>query len=634
MEYHEKKRSLAPIIAIISALAAVLLVAAAYCGLCYWVRDNGCLLPNTTAQDATGEIVVDLSKMPRNEAVQLMTEHMEDHLEQRSVTIRYLDGKSETLPGDLLVVDPVSPIDYGMAYKAYQPFLRLGALWMGWLEDPVELSLSAAELTLAGVEEAERIAQKIADEVYVAPTGYSCEMDEIGENVIVTHGTEGRELDAEALAATLQRALLDGERELEAEYITIPTNYINSQMVYNLVFTPPVDPVLQEDGSISLPVDGVTIDTETAQAAMDAVGPGESCAIPLIFVPADFSTCQDLLYQDVLAENVSELSNSAPRTFNVNRTAEFCNNSVLLPGEVFSYLGKIGNPSEKNGYQIATGYVNGQTVPMAGGGSCQASSAIYYCTVYADLEIVNRANHQFSVDYVPYGLDATVYYPGLDFQFRNNTPFPIKITARVEGKYLYVQILGTKTNDNYVKVETEVLSETPWEVVYRPDETVAIGRTKTSVTAYTGVKVRTYRCVYDGNGNLLSRTRENTSTYSKRDKVLLFNPADAAKYGVNPDGTPLYVYSLTTRWVDENGNALAQQEVKEALKTGSAYSTQKKEFEGYTFVKTTGSATSGVMTKSHTVTYVYRQDPVVVEEPTPVDATPVTGGDSVPSEGV
>ena len=627
MENQEKtKRNLAPVIAIISALVVLILVAGAYCGLCRWVRDNGCLLPNTVAQDATGTIVVDLSKMSQGDAVRLMTQHMDDHLEQRSVTIHYADGKSEVLPGNLLVVDPVSPINYGMAYKAYQPFLKLGALWMGWLEDPIELSLSAAELTLAGIEEAERIAQEIADEVYIAPTNYSCELDEAGENVIVTHGTEGRELDAEALAATLQRALLDGERELEAEYITIPTNYINSQMVYNLVFTPPVDPMLLEDGSISLPVDGVTIDADAAQAAMDAVGPGESCTIPLVFVPADFSTCQDILYQDVLAENVSELSNSAPRTFNVNRTAEFCNNSIILPGEVFSYLGKIGNPSEKNGYQVATGYVNGQTVPMAGGGSCQASSAIYYCTVYADLEIVNRANHQFSVDYVPYGLDATVYYPSLDFQFRNNTPFPIKITARVEGKYLYVQILGTKTNDNYVEVETEVLSETPWEVVYQPDETVAIGRTKTSVTAYTGIKVRTYRCVYDGAGNLISRTRENTSTYSKRDKVLLFNPADAAKYGVNPDGTQLYVYSLTTRWVDENGNALAQQEVKEALKTGSAYSTQQKEFEGYTFVKTTGSATSGVMTKSHTVTYVYRQNPVEVEEPVdpvdPVDPMP------------
>lgn len=638
MEKRERRRGIpAPVIAIIAAVVIAILVIAAYCGLCDWVRDNGCLLPNTTAQDATGTITVDLSKMTRNDAVQLMTQHMDAHLAERSVTIHYVDGKSETLPGTLLVVDPISPIDYGMAYKAYQPFLRLGALWMGWVEDPVELSLSAAVLTQAGVAEAERIAQKIADEVYIAPVGYTCELDEENACVRVAHGTVGRELDSAALAATLQQALLDGERSLEAEYITIPTDYINSQMIYNMVYKPAVDPMLQADGSLSLPVDGVTIDAEAAQATLDAIGPGESCEIPLAFFPADFSTCQDILYQDVLAENVSELSNSEPRTFNVNRTAEFCNGSIILPGEEFSYLGKIGNPSEKNGYAVATGYQNGLTVPMAGGGSCQASSAIYYCAVYANLEIVTRANHRFAVDYMPAGLDATVYYPSLDFVFRNNTPFPIKVMAHVEGKHLYVQILGTKTDGTYVEVESEVLSVTPWEVIYKPDATVAQGRTKTEVGAYTGTKVKTYRCVYSADGKLISRTLENTSNYSKRDRVLLFNPADAEKYGVNPDGTPLYVYSLTTRWVDEDGNALAPEVVQAAMKTGCAYSTEQKEFEGYTFLKSTGSNPSGVMTKNRTVTYVYSKDsveepvpdPIPVPEPSP---EPAPSEEPVPSE--
>lgn len=624
MEKKEKRRGIpAPVIAVIAALVVVILMIAAYCGFCKWVQGNGCLLPNTTAQDATGTVTVDLSKKTRDEAVEVMTYFMENHLAARGVTITY-DGGSETLPGTLLEVDPVSPIDYGMAYKAYQPFLRLGALWLGWAEDPIELSLSAAVLTKDGVEEASRIARDIAEKVYIAPVGYICEVDEESGLVTVTHGTVGRELDADALAATLQQALLDGQRELQAEYIAIPTDTITGQMIYDMVYSAPQDPMLQADGSLSLPVDGVSIDLEEAQATLDATAPGETCTIAMVYTPADFSTCQDILYQDVLAENVSELSSSATRTFNVNRTAEFCNESILLPGQVFSYLEKIGNPSEANGYQVATGYKDGQTVPMAGGGSCQASSAIYYCAVYANLEIVSRANHRFTVGYVPDGLDATVYYPSLDFQFRNNTPFPIKILSHVEGNYLYVQILGTKTDGTYVKTETEVLSVTPWEVVYQPDETVSRGSTKTSVTAYTGTKVKVYRCVYAANGTLLSRTLENTSSYSKRDKVLLFNPADAEKYGVNPDGTPLYVYSLTVKWVDEDGNALAPELVQSAMKTGCAYSTEKKEFEGYTFKKTTGSAVSGVMTTNRTVTYVYSRDYVPEPDPEPAPSEEVS----------
>lgn len=43
-----------------------------------------------------------------------------------------------------------------------------------------------------------------------------------------------------------------------------------------------------------------------------------------------------------------------------------------------------------------------------------------------------------------------------------------------------------------------------------------------------------YRCVYDGDGTLISRTFENTSTYAYRDKVIAVSPADAAQYGLAP----------------------------------------------------------------------------------------------------
>ena len=57
--------------------------------------------------------------------------------------------------------------------------------------------------------------------------------------------------------------------------------------------------------------------------------------------PTDFSTCQDLLYQDVLSENVSTLDGVHERSFNVARTAEFCNETVIMPGQIFSYLNTI-----------------------------------------------------------------------------------------------------------------------------------------------------------------------------------------------------------------------------------------------------------------------------------------------------
>ena len=540
-ETKTKRRVPVIVIILIILLAILILAAGAYCGLCKWVRDNGRLLPGVTAHDATGEVSMDMSKMLAPDAVLAMGKKMSQYLSQRVVTVNY-DGGSVSIDGRYLSVDPQAPVDLAVAHKSSQHFLRLGALWLGVIEDPISLSLAAAVLTDEGAAEAERLAEFVADEVYIAPVDYTCELDENAENVLVTQGSEGRRLNADKLADAMKHVLLLGGASLEAEYITLPAKFIDVQMIYDMVYKAPVDPILLEDGKLSLPEKGVTIDVEAAQTTLDETAPGGECVIPLVFVEPDFATCQDILYRDVLAENTSSMDGVADRSFNVRRAAELCNEVVIMPGEVFSYLGTVWNRDVVNSYKMSTGYANGQTVDMYGGGICQVSSAIYYYTVYSNLEIVRRANHAFLVTYVPKGLDATVYSPSLDFKFRNNTPYPIKIITSSEesdwGK-VNIKILGTKNDDTYVEPEIIELYSTPWTTVYKPDETIPVGTTKVDVTPYTGYAVDVYRCVYDGDGNLISRTYENFSKYAKRDKVILFNPADAERLGLNPDGTPL-----------------------------------------------------------------------------------------------
>ena len=543
METTETKRKIpAVLIAVIAAVVVVAIVIGAYCGFCNWVKNNGRLMPGTVAHDATGEVTVDLSKMFAEDAVLAMQKQMDEHLAQRVVTIHYGDGQSMSLDGTYLEVDPRSPVEYGMTYKEELPFLSFGALWLGMIESKLDLSLAAAKLTMEGALEAERIAETVAESVYIAPIDYTFEVDEAKENVMAVQGVDGRMLDAEALAAALKRTLLEGSAELEAEYIVLPAQRVTGQMIYDAVYEAPIDPYRLDDGTITRPVDGVSIDAELAQQALDASAPGEVCTMPLIYTMPDFSTCQDILFQDVLAENTSPLDGVAERSFNVRRAAELCNEVVIMPGEVFSYLGTTWNDAVKNTYQMSTGYADGQTVDMYGGGICQVSSAIYYCTVYANLETVWRANHAFLVTYVPKGLDATVYNPTLDYRFRNNTPYPIKIVTSAEGGNagtVTVKILGTKTDDSYVEPEIIELYKTPWQTVYKPDKSIPVGTTKVSVTPYTGYAVDVYRCVYNGDGTLRSRTYENFSRYAKRDKVILFNPEDAERLGLNPDGTPL-----------------------------------------------------------------------------------------------
>lgn len=539
-EPEKKQQSKGPAIAAVLIVAVAAVLVGAYCGLCSWVQGNGRLLPGSVAESGNGAVTLDLGKLSRDEAAAQLGQAMDDHLQQRTLTLLYGEGRTLVLTGDLLASDPDAAADYGMSVKSSQPFLKLGLMWLGVWREEIPLSLYASSFTEEGEEEARRLIQELADEVYVAPVDFTYEVVE--DAVEVTLGVDGKQVDPDALLAAVLEALAAGQEELTVVTEPAPVEELTGAMLSELVHTEPQAPALKADGTITPAVVGISLDAAEAQAILDTVGPGESCSIPVTLTQPELTGTEDFLYQDLLASCITNLDGVANRSFNVNRTAEFCNNTIIMPGEVFSYLNAIGDPSVANGYKTSTGYQNGLTVEMEGGGACQVSSSLYYCAVYANLEIVLRANHAFSVGYVPNGLDATVYYPSLDFKFRNNTEYPIKIVAYTDGRAagkVTVQIYGTKTDDTYVVPERHTLSTTPWETVYKPDASIPQGTTKVDVTPYTGYVVETYRCVYDGNGNLISRTFENKSTYAKRDKVILFNPADAASLGLTPEGQPL-----------------------------------------------------------------------------------------------
>ena len=118
------------------------------------------------------------------------------------------------------------------------------------------------------------------------------------------------------------------------------------------------------------------------------------------------------------------------------------------------------------------------------------------------------------------GMDATVSWGGPDFKFKNNTDYPIKIVASYANSKLTFQILGTKVSDFKVEITTETLSVISPNVQEVPDATLAAGTTVVEDKGHTGYKVQSYRSVYDGAGNLISKTEEAYSSYRMTDKVV------------------------------------------------------------------------------------------------------------------
>ncbi len=108
------------------------------------------------------------------------------------------------------------------------------------------------------------------------------------------------------------------------------------------------------------------------------------------------------------------------RTTNLKLAASKINETILSPGEEFSYNAIVGERTIAAGYKEAKVYSNGQVVDGLGGGICQISTTLFNAALYANLEITEIHNHQFVPSYVGAGRDATVVYGSKDFKFKNS----------------------------------------------------------------------------------------------------------------------------------------------------------------------------------------------------------------------
>ena len=117
---------------------------------------------------------------------------------------------------------------------------------------------------------------------------------------------------------------------------------------------------------------------------------------------------------------------------------------LIGPDDTFSFNTALGNVGPKEGYLPELVIKKGGTIPEYGGGLCQVSTTAFRGAVLTGLEITERKNHAYAVQYyAPQGTDATIYPPHPDLSFKNNTPAYILIQTRIKGNKLYFDFYGS-----------------------------------------------------------------------------------------------------------------------------------------------------------------------------------------------
>ncbi|WP_446211822.1 VanW family protein [Micromonospora sp. IBSANI012] len=143
---------------------------------------------------------------------------------------------------------------------------------------------------------------------------------------------------------------------------------------------------------------------------------------------------------------------SSPRSQNIVQAAKDVDGTVVKPGETFSLNGHTGERGYDQGYKDAPVIVNGKLVPGVGGGVSQFTTTLFNASYYAGLEDVEHKPHSFYFSRYPAVIESTIFWPDLDFKFRNNTPHGVLIDTSYTSSTITVSIWSTKIYDS-VKTE-------------------------------------------------------------------------------------------------------------------------------------------------------------------------------------
>lgn len=166
--------------------------------------------------------------------------------------------------------------------------------------------------------------------------------------------------------------------------------------------------------------------------------------VPDIWAPHLTTEKAQLITTTKLAEGTTSLKGSNDdRVANVKRALEPFRAMAVAPGEQVSFNKVVGKRTKANRFKEAQEFLDGQVTTGVGGGTCQASTALYKPLVEAGFQIDQRYEHSMTVAYVRAGYDATVTDDGRkDLVFTNISEYPMYIYAYCDSTQTRVVIYG------------------------------------------------------------------------------------------------------------------------------------------------------------------------------------------------
>ncbi len=468
---------------------------------------------------------IEIGGLTREEAQVRLDEGFKTIDTKRNITFVCGENSKEMLLSDIVVgID--SPRTAETAFDIGRSdgfFGKGGAMLSSWFE-----KTQAPIFAKADNELIETLIAEVAGDAEVPMTEATYEIE--GSNLTIIKGNPGMMVSRKKLLTVIGDALLDPEiKKIELKVELTEPKTLELEALYAELTQPIVDATYSMvDGKVVVIPEkgGITVDKGLLKSALES---GEQRCTITVDVPSYQATAKELealLFRDVIGKYSSDFyTSSQARAANVELTASRINGYILMPGDVFSYDKTVGRRTIENGYKVAGVYVGNRTESGVGGGICQTSSTLYSAVLYANLEIVQRTSHSLPISYVPAGMDATIAEGYIDFQFKNNTSYPIKIRATAQNRRLTCELLGVKEPDMQVEIvnSTTAVLEPEYEIIENAE--IPAGYKKIISKGAKGYRVASKRIV-KSKGVVVKEERLTGSTYRATNTQVEVNPAD------------------------------------------------------------------------------------------------------------
>ena len=465
---------------------------------------------------------IDVSKLTKNELEQKMKE-ITAEMSARKIILKYNDLETAINLEDINLeynLDDITTQAYNIGRDSNIFVNNFAIIKSAILKTKLQMNISYNE---------ELIDKKIEEMSASIPGSveeYAYYIED--EELVITKGKAGLSIEKEKLKQQIKEAIYKIDKN--TEIINVPVknkepDAIDMGKIHEEIYKEPVDAYITQNPTTVHPnVNGVNFAISVEEATKLLEEDKEEYRIPLKITVAN-KTISDLgeeAFPDVLGTFTTRYdATNKNRSNNISLATQKINGTVILPGETFSYNKTVGRRTVAAGFKEAGAYAGGKVIQEVGGGICQVSSTLYNAVVYANLEITERSNHCFESSYVAAGRDATVSWGTLDFKFKNNRQYPVKIEASANSGVNKITIKGIKEEKEYeVVIQSKVTSVIQTPIQYQESSDMNEGEEKIIQYGHNGCTSVTYK-ILKLNGATISTELMSTDYYKPLERIIV-----------------------------------------------------------------------------------------------------------------